>query len=158
MIELSGAARRGGTQSRVVAAAAVGAIGLGSWWLAAAAATHDAAKSFLPEGSWLSGLLIALLIAISSSTDNFAIGISVALTGSPLSPVVNGMMASCNSVASFLSTSLGGVLGALAPTIAPLAAAIIFFYVAYEEIMSWRRGEESSPLAKLAAMESDIPR
>lgn len=99
------------------------------------------------EAPWL----LTVLIALASSTDNFAVGLSVALAGSALPALVNVVVAIFNAAGALLSDSLGGFLGAAAPTLAPLAAASIFAYIAHEEYSSWQRGEDESPLARLAA-------
>jgi putative Mn2+ efflux pump MntP len=101
-------------------------------------------KPILPSWS------LAALLYISSSTDNFAVGASVALSGSPHSVYVNGVIAVCNASAALVSAAFGVYLGDAAPTVAPLAAAIIFLYLAYEEVRSLLQGEDASPLAQMA--------
>ena len=96
--------------------------------------------------SWV----LAALLYISSSTDNFAVGASVALSGSPHSVYVNGVIAVCNASAALVSAAFGTYLGDAAPTVAPMAAAAIFLYLAYEEVCSLIRGEDASPLAQMA--------
>ena len=94
---------------------------------------------------------LALTLAFSSSTDNFAVGLSVALAGSPLPTRVNVIIAICNAAGAMAAASVGVLLGQTAPTIAPAAAAAIFGYLAHDEFSSWSAGESSSPLARSAA-------
>ena len=52
---------------------------------------------------------------------------------------------------SALLASYGGAfLGGLAPTAAPIAAAVVFGHLAHAEWLSWKLGELTSPLTKLA--------
>jgi putative Mn2+ efflux pump MntP len=99
-----------------------------------------------PLPSWL----LAILLSISSSTDNFVVGTSVALAGGPHSVRVNSIIAVCNSLAALSSAAFGALAGDAAPMIAPLAAAAIFSYLAFDEVRSLRGGEDMSPLAQKA--------
>lgn len=92
-----------------------------------------------------------LVLAISSSTDNFAIGLSVALAGSPLSPGVNAIIALCNGLGATVGAMFGSIIESSAPLAAPLIAAGIFLYLAQEEVISWKNAEDCSPLARSAA-------
>lgn len=92
-----------------------------------------------------------LAIACSSSTDNFAVGLSVALAGSRLPPRVNLIISVCNALGALMSTGVGALLGRAAPTLGPAAAAAVFLYLAFEEITSFRQGERASPLARSAS-------
>ena len=95
--------------------------------------------------------IIALLLAISSSTDNFAVGLSVALAGCRLKLKVNFIIAVCNAMGALSSAGFGQIIGGSAPTLAPALAGAIFMYLAWEELASWRRGEHASPLTRQAA-------
>lgn len=95
--------------------------------------------------------LTAIAIACSSSTDNFAVGLSVALAGSRLPPRVNLIISVCNALGALMSTGVGALLGRAAPTFGPAAAAAVFLYLAWEEITSYRKGERASPLARSAS-------
>ena len=106
-----------------------------------------AALVAVPTLPWV----LALTLAFSSSTDNFAVGLSVALAGSPLPTRVNVIIAFCNAAGAMAAASVGVLLGRTAPTIAPAAAAAIFGYLAHDEFSSWSAGESSSPLARSAA-------
>lgn len=92
-----------------------------------------------------------MMLAISSSTDNFAVGLSVALAGRELPAHVNIIIAVCNATGALLAAGFGSLLGSMAPAAAPMLAAIIFFYLGWEELTSWRSGEKASPLARSAA-------
>lgn len=94
---------------------------------------------------------VAILLAFSSSTDNFAVGLSVALSGSRLPPRVNLLVSLANAIGALCSAVFGTALGETAPTLAPMAAAAIFLYLAHEELSSWRQGDRSSPLARSAS-------
>lgn len=94
---------------------------------------------------------LALVLAFSSSTDNFAVGLSVALAGSRLPPHVNITIALCNAAGALSSAEIGELLGGAAPMLAPAAAGGIFLYLAWLELASWYRGESASPLARTAA-------
>lgn len=95
--------------------------------------------------------LLASVLAFSSSTDNFAVGLSVALAGSTLPPRVNLIISVCNALGALLSTAVGVLLGKAAPTLGSAAAAAVFIYLAWEELTSWRNCERTSPLARSAS-------
>ena len=90
---------------------------------------------------------LALALAFSSSTDNFAVGLSVALAGSRLPLRVNLVISACNAAGASVASRFGTFLSTSAPMLAPAAAATIFAYLAREEWSSWRSGEVMSPLA-----------
>lgn len=94
---------------------------------------------------------LALLLAFASSTDNFAVGLSLSLAGAELPMRVNMIVASCNAAGAWVSAALGSAIGPYAPTLAPAGAAAIFAYLAWDELASWRAGESASPLARSAA-------
>ena len=99
-------------------------------------------------GSWL----VAAALALSSSTDNFAVGLSVELAGHELPRRVNAIIAVCNAFGALLSAAAGQLLSEHAPQLLPsLFAAAIFLYLGYDEFSSWRRGDVTSPLATKAA-------
>lgn len=75
----------------------------------------------------------------------------VAMAGRALPWHVNAIIAACNAAGALTAAAFGIQIGKAAPTLAPCAAALIFFYLGYEEIASWRSGEPASPLAKSAA-------
>ena len=91
------------------------------------------------------------VLAFSSSTDNFAVGLSVALADARLPLRVNVIIAICNAFGALSSAAFGALLGEAAPTLAPLGAALIFLYLGWEEFSSWKAGESASPLARGAA-------
>ena len=94
---------------------------------------------------------VALALALASSTDNFAVGLSVALAASRLPLHVNLIISACNAVAALASDSVGALVGDELPVLAPAGAALIFAYLAVEEFNSWRAKEAASPLARNAA-------
>ena len=93
----------------------------------------------------------AILLALSSSTDNFAVGMSVALSGAVLPFRVNAIVAVCNAFGALAAAAAGELLGAAAPALAPAGAAAIFLLLARDEIESYRAGDDVSPLATSAA-------
>lgn len=129
---------------RLLFAAALAAAILGSLLVA----THWA---LLRRVAAHSALTTALWLALASSTDNFAVGASLALAGGALPPWLNLSIALCNALGALASASVGGLLGSLAPRIAPLLAAAIFGWLAFEEVGSRQRGEDASPLVSAAA-------
>ena len=88
----------------------------------------------------------AFLLACGSSTDNFAVGTSLGISNRPLKPSANVIISFLNASGAFISASGGHLLGEFAPTIAILFAAIIFGYLAMDEMFSWRRGDTESTL------------
>lgn len=98
-----------------------------------------------------SNSLFTVALAVSSSMDNFAIGLSVALAGRELPSSVNAIVAICNALGALAATVAGNAASQHSPLLAPLCAAAIFGYLGYEEIASWRRGDAASPLAQSAA-------
>ena len=109
----------------------------------------DEEQSLITGGAWT--WFYGAGLALSSSSDNFAVGVSLSLSGAALSRRLNGIVALCNAGGAMLA-ALGGVwLGAAAPTAAPLFAAAVFGYLGWQELASWRAGESASPLAQLAA-------
>ena len=94
---------------------------------------------------------LAVILAFSSSTDNFAVGLSVALAGSRLPPRVNAIISACNALGALGSAGFGALIGNAAPSLAPMLAAAVFFYLSWEELGSWRRDERASPLARSAS-------
>ena len=95
-------------------------------------------------------LVLAVVLAVGSSVDNLAVGITVGVTGHRLQPWVNGVVASCNAAGTLLASIGGSMMGDTTPTLAPLLAGSVFMYLGFSEGRSWWLGEES-PLAQLAA-------
>ena len=99
------------------------------------------------ESTWL----YALGLALSSSTDNFAVGTSLGLSAIDLPIQLNLIVSFCNATGALLASFGGFFLGQLAPAVAPLLAAAVFVYLGREEWVSYAGGSSASPLAKLAA-------
>ena len=99
-----------------------------------------------------SPLLLAMALAISSSMDNFAVGLSVGLAGREMSVRSNTIIAVCNAFGALVSASVGMAATTLVPQVVPpLFAGAIFLYLGADEYRSWHRGDAASPLASKAA-------
>ena len=90
-------------------------------------------------------------LALSASSDNFAVGVSLGLSERSLPTRLNAVVAMANAAGALLATHGGQALGSAAPTLAPALASVAFWYLAWEELGSWLRGDPASPLTKLAA-------
>ncbi|KAL7550219.1 hypothetical protein ACHAWF_013451 [Thalassiosira exigua] len=88
----------------------------------------------------------AFLLACGSSTDNFAVGVSLGISARPLKASSNAIISLLNAAGAFVSAAGGSILGEITPTLAVLFAAIIFTYLAVDEIRTWRRGDADSTL------------
>ena len=97
-------------------------------------------------------LMRALLLAVGSSIDNLAVGVSLGLTATPLRSMlaVNVTVAACNALGAGLATFGGTLLGKSLPRAAPAIAALAFTYLGWQECRAWWLDENSS-LANLAA-------
>ena len=98
----------------------------------------------------LSGVFFAAMLAIGSSVDNLAVGVSLGVSGQRLIPWVNLVVGACNALGALLASYGGLWMGAAVPTLAPLFAGATFAYLGYSEAASYYYREES-PLTKLAA-------
>ena len=88
-------------------------------------------------------LLQAVILSISSSTDNFAVGVALGSQRRPLSVRLNAIVALANAVGAFVSAEVGTALGETAPTLAAIFSAAIFVYLGFEEAKSFWEGGES---------------
>uniref|UniRef100_A0A7S4P4K2 GDT1 family protein n=1 Tax=Paramoeba aestuarina TaxID=180227 RepID=A0A7S4P4K2_9EUKA len=98
----------------------------------------------------LSSFFFAIVLAIGSSVDNLAVGVSLGVSGQRLRPWVNFAIAGSNALGAFLASFGGLWMGEAIPTLAPLLAGVTFAFLSYSEFSSWYHHEES-PLTKLAA-------
>lgn len=95
----------------------------------------------------------AFLLACGSSCDNFAVGLSLGISNRPLRASDNAIISLINASGAFISATGGHLLGEVAPKFGTLFAALIFAYLAADELLSWRRqrgdgrGGESALLA-----------
>jgi len=96
-------------------------------------------------------LLYAAGLSLSSSSDNFAVGVSLGLSELSLPVRLNAIVAVANAAGALVATHGGQAIGSAVPTLAPALASLVFGYLAWDELGSWTRGESASPLAKLAA-------
>ena len=105
----------------------------------------------MAEDTEPSVLVRALLLAVGSSVDNLAVGVSLGLTATPLRSmlVVNATIAACNALGAGLATFGGTLLGKSLPSAAPAIAALAFTYLGWQECRAWGLDEDSS-LASLA--------
>ena len=94
--------------------------------------------------------LDALGLALSSSTDNFAVGASLGIAGLRLQHRFNLAIAAANSCGALLATEGGQLIGQVASSAGPWIAAAVFFYLSWQEGASLWRGEPASPLLALA--------
>lgn len=74
----------------------------------------------------------ALMLALASSTDNFAVGFSAGIKQKSLSTSMNGFIAVCNASGAMLAATAGGVIAL--STAAPLLASLAFAYLGYQEL------------------------
>ena len=98
----------------------------------------------------LSNYFFTAVLAVGSSVDNAAVGMSLGVSGQKLQPWVNVSIATCNSLGALMASYGGLWMGAAVPMLAPLLAGATFAFLGYSEAASWYHCEES-PLAKLAA-------
>ena len=103
-------------------------------------------------------LWYAFLLACGSSTDNFAVGTSLGISNKqPLKHSSNVIISICNASGAYISAAGGHLLGELAPKYATLFAAIIFAYLATDELLSWRKsGSSESSSSTLTIKSSSI--
>lgn len=83
----------------------------------------------------------AFLLACGSSTDNFAVGASLGLLHKPLHATANAIISLLNAAGAFVAAAGGHILGELAPTMAVIFAALIFGYLAADELIAWKSGD-----------------
>lgn len=83
----------------------------------------------------------AFLLACGSSTDNFAVGASLGISHRPLRATANLIISLLNAAGAFVAAAGGHLLGEVAPTLAVLFAALIFGYLAVDELIAWQRGD-----------------
>lgn len=83
----------------------------------------------------------AFLLACGSSTDNFAVGASLGISHRPLRATANLIISLLNAAGAFVAAAGGHLLGEVAPTLAVLFAALIFGYLAADELIAWQRGD-----------------
>mmetsp|Transcript_13885 Transcript_13885/g.20494 ORF Transcript_13885/g.20494 Transcript_13885/m.20494 type:complete len:174 (-) Transcript_13885:352-873(-) len=79
-------------------------------------------------------MLSALLLALASSTDNFAVGLTVGLARKPLSPGTNGIISLCNAMGATFASWGGSGFMAGNKSLFSIIASLVFFYLAYQEI------------------------
>ena len=92
-------------------------------------------------------LLISL--SISSSLDNFAVGLSLGLVSKRNGSCYHGMphtfnliIAVCNALGALASTYVGLKFGHMAPMIASWIASFAFLYLGFKEVHDWYNMEE----------------
>jgi len=85
-----------------------------------------------------------VLLACSSSLDNFVVGLSLGANKSVKPHQLNAIVAAANATGAALSASVGVFLGSLVPQCASLGAAGVFLWLAFGEASSAYRGERSS--------------
>ena len=81
-------------------------------------------------------LAYALLLAFSSSTDNFLVGLYVGLSKSAVFRL-NAVLALSNAAAASAAASVGKAIGRTVPTVANWLAAALYGFLAFDEV---RRG------------------
>ena len=79
-------------------------------------------------------ILTALLLAIASSTDNFAVGLGMGLAQKPLSVRVNGIISILNALGAIIASFFGNA--GQSTSWLSLLASLAFFYLAYDEFAS----------------------
>ena len=91
----------------------------------------------------------ALLLSLSSSLDNLAVGVSLGVAGLSLPWTTILIVAGANSAGMLGAAIVGGLAGERAPRIGAAAAALIFLGLGAAELSSLRRPEALSPLSAL---------
>lgn len=89
------------------------------------------------------------LLSISSSLDNFIVGVSLGIREIMLPNRLNLIVSSANAIGAFVSAWAGVFFGGLAPLAAGLGAAAIFLYLAYGEATGYWH-QEPSPMSSFA--------
>lgn len=90
-----------------------------------------------------------VILSVSSSVDNFIVGVTLGVQGNVYSHELNAIVAAANALGAFLSSYVGRVMGKVVPTLAGLGAAAIFLYIGIDEFVSWST-KSSSALESLA--------
>ena len=103
------------------------------------------------DASTLAHYAYASGLAISSSTDNFAVGASLGLSGLTVSIQFNLVIASANAFGAFVAAAGGNKIGELAEGAGSWLACAVFLYLAWQEGASLWDGEDASPLLRLAS-------
>ena len=75
-------------------------------------------------------LLRTALLSISSSLDNFAVGLTFGIRRRPLSTSINLLISTCNALGALLSAYVGSRLGETVPALAGAAAGLLFLGLA----------------------------
>eukprot|EP00978_Attheya_sp_CCMP212_P009810 scaffold23396_cov47-Attheya_sp.AAC.1 len=93
-----------------------------------------------------------LLLSVTSSLDNFAVGAALGVTGRPLSYRLNAIISIANAAGAWGSAGFGHAVaimgwGGLGGAAASLLASALFSYLGTQELKSFCRQEESSLLA-----------
>ena len=91
-------------------------------------------------------ILRAIALALASSVDNLAVGVSLGIAGTSKSRMllVNVVIASCNALGASVAAFGGSMLGKGVPVVAPGIALLAFAYLTWQEGRSWLLDEESS--------------
>lgn len=97
--------------------------------------------------------LDALLLALASSTDNFAVGFSIGIGRNNLPLWVNAAISFCNGLGAFLAGYGGSLLNENLPFFAPSLAAIVFGTLGVQELFSYTQGSDANTESVL----SNIP-
>ena len=109
-------------------------------------------RSESPAAS-VEGLLLyleALGLALSSSTDNLAVGASLGVSGRVLRGEFNLAISAANGLGALVAATGGHEIGQLASGAGAWVAASVFLYLAWQEASSLWRNEAASPLLNLA--------
>jgi putative Mn2+ efflux pump MntP len=90
--------------------------------------------------------LDALLLALASSTDNFAVGVSVGIghNKKPLPVWANAVISVCNATGAWMASFGGVLLSQSMPLVAPRLAALAFGVLALQELWSYRNGSNGN--------------
>ena len=91
----------------------------------------------------------AVVLSLTSSTDNFVVGFGLGASDAALSLRMNLIVAMANALGALCSSFVGIALGQSAPAAAGILAALIFAFLGYQEF-SAHAANESSPLPSLA--------
>lgn len=96
--------------------------------------------------------LDALLLALASSTDNFAVGFSIGIGRNKLPAWANAITSFCNGLGAFLAGYGGSILNKNLPLFAPTLAAIVFGGLGVLELMSYSRNPDTATGSNMSSV------
>lgn len=89
-------------------------------------------------------IIAAFLLAMASSTDNFAVGLGVGLAQKPLLAKTNVIISVCNALGAWVASVFGNGWTDQGCWLSILAS-LAFFYLAYQEIRNEEGDDDDAP-------------